>query len=67
MSTTNTPTIRPNMPLKYKEQVNVYMKEYRRQHIDAIVETQKRYREAHKNDEHLRKKRCKYSKNIITR
>ena len=38
------------------------MKEYRKQHSNAIVETQKRYREAHKNDEHLRKKKCEYSK-----
>ena len=31
-------------------------------HKDAIMDAQKRYREAHKNDEHLRKKRCEYSK-----
>ena len=29
---------------------------------DSIIAAQKRYREAHKNDEHLRKKRCEYSK-----
>ena len=57
-----TPSKRPFMSLEYKKQVNVYMKEYRRQHIDVIVEAQKRYREAHKNDEHLRKKRREYSK-----
>ena len=38
------------------------MKEYRKLHKDAIMDAQKRYREAHKNDEHLRKKRCEYSK-----
>ena len=38
------------------------MKEYRHQHRDSIIDAQKRYREAHKNDEHLRKKRCQYSK-----
>ena len=38
------------------------MKEYRQQHKDAIIDAQVRYREAHKNDEHLRKKRCEYSK-----
>ena len=39
-----------------KEQLNLYMKEYRKQHKDAIVDAQKRYREAHKNDEFLRQR-----------
>ena len=38
------------------------MEEYRQQHRDSIIDAQKRYREAQKNDEHLRKKRCEYSK-----
>ena len=62
MNSTNTPSIRPSMPPEYKVQVNAYMKEYRRQHTDSIINAQKRYREAHKNDDHLRKKRCEYSK-----
>ena len=67
MSLSNTPstssTLRPSMPPEYKEHLNLYMKHYRQQHKDAIIDAQKRYREAHKNDEHLRKKRCEYSKN----
>ena len=66
MNSPNTPsvpyTLRPSMPPEYKEYLNLYMKEYRQQHKDAIIDAQKRYREAHKNDEHLRKKRCEYSK-----
>ena len=38
------------------------MKEYQKQHKDTITDAKKCYREAHKNDEHLRKKRCEYSK-----
>ena len=53
---------RPSLPSEYKQQLNMYMKEYRKLHKDAIMDAQKRYREAHKNDEHLRKKRCEYSK-----
>ena len=56
-------SLRPTMPYEYKEHLNLYMKHYRQQHKDAIIDAQKRYREAHKNDEHLRKKRCEYSKN----
>ena len=55
-------TLRPSMSPEYKEQLNLYMKEYRKQHKDAITDAQKRDREVHKNDEHLRKKRCEYSK-----
>ena len=66
MNSPNTPPTsyinRPSIPPDYKEQLNLYMKKYRQQHIDAIIDAQKRYREAHKNDEHLRKKRCEYSK-----
>ena len=38
------------------------MKKYRQQHKEAIIDAQIRYREAHKNDEHLRQKRCEYAK-----
>ena len=55
-------TLRLSMPPEYQQQLNLYMKEYRQQHRDSIIDAQKRYREAHKNDEHLRKKRCEYSK-----
>ena len=55
-------TLRPSMPPEYKGHLNLYMKEYRQQHKDSIIEAQKLYRETHKNDEHLRKKRCEYSK-----
>ena len=55
-------TLRPSMPPEYKGHLNLYMKKYRQQHKESIVDAQKRYREAHKNDEHLRKKRCEYSK-----
>ena len=50
------------MPLEYKQYLNLYMKEYRQQHKAAIIDAQKRYREVHKNDDHLRKKKCEYSK-----
>ena len=66
MSRSNTPstthTLKPSMPQGYNQQLNLYMKHYRQQHKEAIIDAQKRYREAHKNDEHLRKKRCEYSK-----
>ncbi len=55
-------TPRPSIPSEYKKHLNLYMKEYRQQHKESMVDAQKRYREAHKNDEHLRKKRCEYSK-----
>ena len=55
-------SLRPSPPPEYKQQLNLYMKEYRQKHKESIIESQKRYREAHKNDEHLRKKRCEYSK-----
>ena len=55
--------LRPSMSPEYKERIKLYMKEYRNQpDKDDITDAQKRYREAHKNDEHLRKKRCEYSK-----
>ena len=38
------------------------MKEYRKQHKDAMVDNQKCYREAHENNQHLRQKKCEYSK-----
>ena len=64
LPTTQSPsyTLRPSMPSEYKKHLNLYMKEYRQQHKDAVIDAQIRYREAHKNDEHLRKKRCEYSK-----
>jgi hypothetical protein len=66
MSRSNSPsithTLKPSKPPEYKEHLNLYMKEYRQQHKASFVDAQKRYREAHKNDEHLRKKRCEYSK-----
>ena len=55
-------TLRPSMPPEYKQYLNLYMKTYRQQHKESIIDAQKRYREANKNDEHLRKKRCEYSK-----
>ncbi len=56
-------TLRPSMPPEFKDHLKLYMKEYRQQHKESIIDAaQKRYREAHKNDEHLRKKRCEYSK-----
>ena len=54
--------LKPSMPPEYKKHLNLYLKEYRQQHKESIIDAQKRYREAHKNDEHLRKKRCEYSK-----
>ena len=66
MSSSNAPStsyiLRPSMPPEYKQHLNLYMKEYRQQHKESIVDAQKPYREAHKNDKHLRKKRCEYSK-----
>ena len=54
MSLSDTPstthTLKPSMPQEYKQQLNMYMKEYRKQHKDAIIDAQKRYREAHKNE-----------------
>ena len=61
-ATSTSYTLRPSMPPEYKQHLNLYMKEYRQQRKESIVDAQKRYREAHKNDEHLRKKRCEYSK-----
>ena len=52
-------TQKPSMPPEYQQQLNLYMKEYRQQHKDSIIDAQER---SHKNDEHLRKKRCEYSK-----
>ena len=66
MNATNISTtayaLRPSMPPEYKERIDLYMKEYRKQHNGAFIDAQKRYREAHKNDEPLRQKRCEYSK-----
>ena len=58
-------TLRPSMPPDYKDKLNLYMKEYRQQHKDSIIDAQKRYREAHKKQRASTKKKMRILKKIL--
>ena len=62
-------TLRPSMPLEYKEHLNLYMKEYRQQHKDATTARHHKYATARhiKMTSTYEKKDANIQKNIIAK